>query len=1126
MPGQERIEDIIDIPAAKRQFDQLMEMLNIADAKIKEVGKINLSVGNGGGLTEYKKQTDELVGANKQMVTVQQQLQTEIKKRTILESELALELAKQREINMQKQKDIKQEAQDAVGLTDAYKKLSREYNEAARAAKNLSVELGENSTKAKDASAKALELGNRLKAIDASVGQHVRNVGNYTGSIQILQKSLQEIKGKMDDFTKSGNTNGAEMQQLQTEHDLLTQVLEKNAQGFSSLTMEVRTNERALATMFAQGMKDTEAFDALQQATSKAKRELREFTENEKLMSSTAPALQASMVAAKGLAGTYAVGAGAAALFAEGDEKIQKEMAKLVAVMTVLQGLNELHELLEKRMAITKIFSAAGTGIQTAALAAYTWMTGAATAATIAFRTALISTGLGAILVLLSSFIGAMSDAKDATEGETGALRDYEQAIADVNEDLEMSNKLIASGSEKNKEKVKQRAGSEAEIAKITQQAIIDEIAAKKSANEKLTSLEDELSAEKDKLSGKTNEKSIKRLEEISKQEVNILKEKNKNVMGIFDDGIKLTNDVEKEKTRKADEGRKSQRAHAEATIVDLETSEIALKKVMSDEKTSYNERLAATESFYKLQEQIENKKTSGALSVPHITPGETEKIKAENKKALAELSSSKAEEEKKLFEQEKLRVLNNQYSLFRSGQERKMAFEQEVYSDDKRSMTERLLAYDEYTKNALKLSNAEYNLKAAQLKKGSQELENLSKEHENSEAVIVMKGIDERKRIVESALKAQLSDRKINIEIGASEAQQLALRKINADFKSGKTDATEYAKALKAIEDTIENTNYTQLSSALTKSIDDTKKAGGDIKGLQLELDNLTASHLKKQGADAISTEADKLAKKKEFIDQAVSYEKEAAGIVTAIAGAQHERIMNNIQDQMDANVVQKDAEIANINASSLSQQDKAAAMQIANNNYQIQQDILAKKKKDEQVKQAVFEKDMAMFQIVINTAAAVMKASPNVPMMIATGIMGAAELAIVAAKPIPKYFTGIKSAPGGWALTDELGPEKYIEPGGNTFMGNDHPTLRMIKPGTEIIPAHKVKADIAGSAYNFGNRDGSDITAKKLDNLTDAVNLQTSALSRAYGKQKAPTVIINNRGSWDRYISQNVIN
>jgi len=60
----------------------------------------------------------------------------------------------------------------------------------------------------------------------------------------------------------------------------------------------------------------------------------------------------------------------------------------------------------------------------------------------------------------------------------------------------------------------------------------------------------------------------------------------------------------------------------------------------------------------------------------------------------------------------------------------------------------------------------------------------------------------------------------------------------------------------------------------------------------------------------------------------------------------------------------------------------------------------IAALEKKKEMIERKAFErnKKIQMAQIIVNTAAAIMKASPNLPMMVLMGVMGAAQLAMVA--------------------------------------------------------------------------------------------------------------------------------
>jgi hypothetical protein len=76
---------------------------------------------------------------------------------------------------------------------DEYGKLSKQYQETARAAQNMAAR-GETGTKAfRDTAKAAKELHDQLKAIDTSVGKHTRNVGNYASGFDSLRNSVSQI---------------------------------------------------------------------------------------------------------------------------------------------------------------------------------------------------------------------------------------------------------------------------------------------------------------------------------------------------------------------------------------------------------------------------------------------------------------------------------------------------------------------------------------------------------------------------------------------------------------------------------------------------------------------------------------------------------------------------------------------------------------------------------------------------------------------------------------------------------------------------------------------------------------------------------------------------------------------
>lgn len=120
-----------------------------------------------------------------------------------------------------------------------------------------------------------------------------------------------------------------------------------------------------------------------------------------------------------------------------------------------------------------------------------------------------------------------------------------------------------------------------------------------------------------------------------------------------------------------------------------------------------------------------------------------------------------------------------------------------------------------------------------------------------------------------------------------------------------------------------------------------------------------------------------------------------------------------------------------------------------------------LAKKKADLQTRQAKLSKANSMLQITVNTAIAIMRALADLgpiagPIAAAlVGAMGAAQLALVAATPIPKYKHGTKNHPGGLAMVGDGGrSETVITPSGDSWFTPSIPTLVDLPRGTQVLP------------------------------------------------------------------------
>lgn len=122
---------------------------------------------------------------------------------------------------------------------------------------------------------------------------------------------------------------------------------------------------------------------------------------------------------------------------------------------------------------------------------------------------------------------------------------------------------------------------------------------------------------------------------------------------------------------------------------------------------------------------------------------------------------------------------------------------------------------------------------------------------------------------------------------------------------------------------------------------------------------------------------------------------------------------------------------------------------------------------------RQAVAEKAMAVFQIGVNTAMAIMKIWAEFPkadfgvatiaMSALAGITGALQIAAVLAKPLPAFKKGTKYAPEGAALVAEEGAELRESRGKYTLY--EKPSIVNLEQGDKIFTAQETSRMLANN-------------------------------------------------------------
>lgn len=321
----------------------------------------------------------------------------------------------------------------------------------------------------------------------------------------------------------------------------------------------------------------------------------------------------------------------------------------------------------------------------------------------------------------------------------------------------------------------------------------------------------------------------------------------------------------------------------------------------------------------------------------------------------------------------------------------------------------------------ATKLTNEELT-KTAQLQATTLKIESdLAEKRKNfnkQESALV-------NEITADKLKAQLEIQKA-IEETAKIAKEIADRELQYQVEKEKEEVR-----LKKDFDDKERERIKNLTAA--------EKAAWDEQFKAAQEHNEEVDELEQERFNTEKKRAEDLAKAKIKLEQTVF-----KFVKTSIDAG----FINRIQDLNDQQQANDEAKAREIEAAGDNADQKAAIeKRYAAEQKKIQDAIKAEKRK-----QAEVDKALAITSIIVNTAKAVVEALPNIPLSVIVGLIGAFELATVAATPIPQFAKGTKSAPGGKAIVGELGAELMREPGKGWKWSPSEATLMDVKAGTEI--------------------------------------------------------------------------
>lgn len=218
---------------------------------------------------------------------------------------------------------------------------------------------------------------------------------------------------------------------------------DQTQKGTQSARTQLKLLRDELQELEQSGQRNTDRFRELQAQAGGLADQIGDTQAQIKAMSSDTRTLDTLLGVGQGLAGAFAVAQGAAALFGDENEELQKAMLKVQAALAILNGVQAVANVLNKDSAVM-------VNLNATAQRAYAAAVGTSTGALKAFRLALAATGIGLAVVAVGMLAANFDKLSAAVKGFLGIedKQTSEEAMEALNHQLALMN---ANGEEQRK---------------------------------------------------------------------------------------------------------------------------------------------------------------------------------------------------------------------------------------------------------------------------------------------------------------------------------------------------------------------------------------------------------------------------------------------------------------------------------------------------------------------------------------------------------------------------------------------------------------------------------------------------------------------------------------------------
>ncbi|MES2428244.1 MAG: hypothetical protein V4560_14790 [Bacteroidota bacterium] len=518
----------------------------------------------------------------------------------------------------------------------------------------------------------------------------------------------------------------------------------------------------------------------------------------------------------------------------------------------------------------------------------------------------------------------------------------------------------------------------------------------------------------------------------------------------------------------------------------------------------------------------LKNKYEASKLASEKKALDEAEKARKEKADKQAKENERAIAKAKKFAEDEAEAMFN----IFRDNAEERARLAMLGADDEKAPLEARLAALQDYysERQSVIIAQKDFDLKSEV--KGSQQAKEIMNKAEIERNKLYEELLNKRLEITKNnsdniiAANKAKNEKLVKGEEDAAEAIRAVKERqyvddiiaLNASFEAGTISLAQYNKARVKLDTEYQITSLKteidhqkKLIEISTLSTDQKKQALRELAKLEKELSD--ASVQKKEGEEAAKKEA-----ATSTFSEISRISGETFSVIGGLFNAQATREKNRLKEQQDEAEKKAAREIELVNASTLTEEEKAARIINIQARLAAQKDLIAQKERAAEIKRAQFEKAVSIFNIILNTASAVVKALPNVPLAVLAGVMGAAQLAVAVATPIPKYRVGRGEGKSELAYVHE---GEFIHREDGSIQAT--PTVETL---THLMPKDKVYKNKATMMKELAMSAMPNISlsARADGDVTQAINKMSARIEGAVSAIQISTTNITKEG-WRKH-------